>query len=271
LPRIFPLVLTLTLAAAPAARADEAPSSSLRGSPASMVRQNRVAKENDYSFLRDAAEVRRMAENGFLVRMEGNVDYRMAKVSHPYARPVVETFVERLAGQYRDACDERLVVTSLTRPLSGQPRNAHDLSVHPAGMAVDLRISRKAECRAWLEETLLSLEKHGLLDVTREKSPPHYHVAVFPDAYGAYVSRLREAAEEPIEPAAETRKRDGRLAAKPRVGPVTLAAIPSPTPALARVRLGDDDRGAWAALLAFGLVVLLSGAIKRQVRSGRAG
>ena len=270
MPRIFPLVLTLTLTAAPAARADEAPSSSLRGSPASMVRQNRVAKENHYSFLRDAAEVRRMAENGFLVRLEGNDDYRMAKVGYPYARPVVETFVERLAGQYREACDERLVVTSLTRPLSSQPRNAHDLSVHPAGMAVDLRISRKAECRAWLEETLLSLEKRGLLDVTREKSPPHYHVAVFPDAYGAYVSRLREAVEEPAE-AAAPRKREGRLAARPRVGPVTLAAIPAPTPAMARVRLGDDDRGAWAALLAFGLVVLLSGAIKRQVRRGRAG
>ena len=38
-------------------------------------------------------------------------------VSFPFARPEVELFVQRLSGQYRRACGEQLVVTSLTRPI----------------------------------------------------------------------------------------------------------------------------------------------------------
>lgn len=195
---IFSAFLLSALAAAPAAAVDAVPVS-LRGSPASMKRQNAVAKENDLSFVRTRAQMRAMERQGRLVRLPGNADYTFARgVSGPVARPSVRVFVERLASQYRDACGERLVITSLTRPSSNQPGNAHPLSVHPAGMAVDLRISKKASCRGWLESTLLSLEARGLLDVTREARPPHYHVAVFPDAYRAYVERLAEREEEAV-------------------------------------------------------------------------
>lgn len=163
---------------------------SLRGSPAKMERQNRVAREHDFTFLRTAADVRRFIQLGLLVEFPGNGDYGLARVSHPYGRPALLRFVERLSAQYRAACGERLVVTSVTRPLSGQPRNAHRLSVHPAGMAVDLRASRKAACRRWLDRTLVSLEKQGVLAATFERSPPHYHVALFPQPYLAYVERL---------------------------------------------------------------------------------
>src|SRR5690606_16764776 len=149
----------------------------LKGSHATMSRQFSIAKQHDFTFLRTKADVNRFIRLGLLVRLDGNEDYSLAQVSHPYARPAVRTFVERLANQYRNACGEKLVVTSLTRPLNGQPRNASDLSVHPAGMAVDLRLSRKASCRRWLENTLLSLERRGVLDVTRERYPAHYHVA----------------------------------------------------------------------------------------------
>lgn len=45
-------------------------------------------------------------------------------------------------------------------------------------------------CRNWLESTLLYLEEAGVLEATRERRPPHFHVAVFPDQYGGYVERL---------------------------------------------------------------------------------
>jgi nucleoid-associated protein YgaU len=61
-------------------------------------------------------------------------------------------------------------------------------------MAVDLRISKKRSCRNWLERTLLSLEKQGLLDTTRERYPPHYHIALFPEPYTQYVARLTRGA-----------------------------------------------------------------------------
>ena len=40
-----------------------------------------------------------------------------------YARPEVVLFLERLGKQYREACGEPLVVTSLTRPKSSQPHS----------------------------------------------------------------------------------------------------------------------------------------------------
>jgi hypothetical protein len=162
----------------------------LRGSPASVARQYQVAKDHDFTFLRTTAQIRQFVERGFLVRLPGNANYTLANVSHPYARPEVKLFVERLSAQYRAACGERLVVTSLTRPLNGQPANASSRSVHPAGMAMDLRVSQQPTCRRWLESTLLSLEGRGVLVATREHRPPHYHVAVFPRQYATYVRSL---------------------------------------------------------------------------------
>jgi nucleoid-associated protein YgaU len=162
----------------------------LRGSPQAMQKQNRVAIQHDYTFLRTSVQVRRFVDAGYLVKVPGNADYELASVSHPYARPAVKLFIERLSAQYRAACGEKLVVTSLTRPLSEQPRNASALSVHPAGMAVDLRVSGRAACRNWLERTLMSLERRGVLDAIREQRPPHYHVALFPEPYTRYVASL---------------------------------------------------------------------------------
>jgi LysM repeat protein len=179
------IAAVLVLSAASAAEAQ-----TMRGSTTTMQRQNRIAQQHDYTFLRTSSQVRRFVSSGYLEQLGGNSDYELAGVSHPYARPAVRLFVERLASQYRSACGEKLVVTSLTRPVLEQPRNASDLSVHPAGMAVDLRISRKSTCVRWLEKTLLSLEKQGVLDVTRERRPPHYHVALFPDPYTRYVTKI---------------------------------------------------------------------------------
>jgi hypothetical protein len=187
--RTASLLLLLVTSAALPARA--AVSVELRGSPASMHRQNQVAKESEYTFLGTPDQVENFVEKGRLVRIEGDEHYAVsAGVSFPFARPEVRTFLERLGVQHHEACGERLVVTSLTRPRALQPANAHALSVHPAGMAVDLRISNRAACREWLEDALLSLEKEGVLDATRERRPPHYHIAVFPAEYAAYVARL---------------------------------------------------------------------------------
>ena len=163
----------------------------LKGSRTAMKKQNTIAqKQEDYSFLRTSGDVRRFVEKGLLVPVTAGDAVRLAGVSFPYTRPAVKTFIERLGPQYRAACGERLVVTSLTRPLSRQPRNASDLSVHPAGMALDLRSPRKTSCRRWLENTLVSLEKKGVLEATRERNPAHYHVAIFPSQYENYVTAL---------------------------------------------------------------------------------
>jgi hypothetical protein len=165
---------------------------SLRGSPASLDRQNRIARQNDFTYMETGKRVLFFAEQGWLVRVRSNRDFVLHAVSFPYTRPDVALFVERLAAQYRGACGEQLVVTSLTRPTTRQPRNASERSVHPTGMAVDLRYSHSRACRGWLEGVLLELEGAGVLEATREHYPAHYHVAVFPRQYHTYVASIQE-------------------------------------------------------------------------------
>lgn len=173
---------------------------SLRGSLSSVSKQYRVAHDHDFTFLTSSSRVRQFVEKGYLVKIPGNDHYTLANVSYPYARPEVKLFLERLSAQYRAACNERLVVTSLTRPRNDQPRNASRRSVHPTGMAVDIRRSNQRSCRAWIEETLLSLERQGVVEATRERWPPHYHVAVFPRPYARYVAALPDRSlPEPTE------------------------------------------------------------------------
>ena len=161
----------------------------LRGSPSSMKQQHEVAVEEDLIFASKPSQVDNLVDSGSLVPVEGNEDFVLSKVSFPYARPEVLLFIQRLAAQYHSETGAKLVVTSLTRPADLQPRNAHQLSVHPAGMAVDFRVPATATRRAWLENALLGLENAHVLDVTREKNPPHYHVAVFPAEYLAYAEK----------------------------------------------------------------------------------
>ncbi|HUF75314.1 MAG TPA: DUF5715 family protein [Longimicrobiales bacterium] len=174
---------------------------SLRGSTVSLDRQNRIARQHDYTFIDTGERVRYFASQGWLVEVEPTDDFLLRGVSFPYARTEVEVFLRRLSSQYRAACGERLVVTSLTRPTTRQPRNASDRSVHPTGMAVDLRYSRNRTCRAWLERVLSQLEGAGVIEATRERFPVHYHVAVFPRQYASYVAALnsREAAPVPVQ------------------------------------------------------------------------
>ena len=179
------LALVSLLAASGVAEAQ-----SLRGSGASLERQNRQATIHDFTSLRDAGHVQRFVDAGLLVSLYETSSYWLKGVSFPVARPAVRLFIERLASQYRAACGERLVVTSLTRPLANQPRNASRRSVHPKGMALDLRRPFPGPCRAWLEDTLLYLEGQKVLEATRESSPAHYHIALFPQPYIAHVSRL---------------------------------------------------------------------------------
>jgi hypothetical protein len=180
--------LTMIAAAALIAFGDTAPvaAAELRGSPASMQRQNRVAQEEGHVFARTTDDIYQLLEDGRLVELPGSFAYEVI-ARHPYALPEVRVFIERFGEQYFEATGERLVVTSLVRASTRQPRNAHALSVHPAGMAIDLRVPANARARAWLESALLNLERRGVLDATRERTPPHYHVALFPGKYRDYV------------------------------------------------------------------------------------
>lgn len=167
-----------------------AQASDLYGSRMSMEKQHSVAVDLDYRFAQTAWQVEQVVEAGQLEEVLPNADFQLVGVSFPYSQPEVHQFIARLASEYHVATGLLLVVTSLTRPVSEQPSNASPLSVHPAGMAVDLRIPSNKQAILWLKDRLLELEEEGVLDVTLERRPPHFHVAVFPAGFTAYVARV---------------------------------------------------------------------------------
>ena len=145
------LVIAFVTTAA-VALATPALAQSLKGSSASMTRQNQEAVRNGYSFLENGQAVNQFVDRGHLVKVSPNRYMDLHDVSYPYARPGVKMFLDRLSSQYTAACGEKMTITSLTRPLNRQPANASAVSVHPTGMAADLRIAQKSSCRSWLEK-----------------------------------------------------------------------------------------------------------------------
>ena len=195
-----PLAVLALLAVTPEVR-----DGSLRGSPRSLDRQSAAAVTHGSSWLKDAEEVKRAVADGRLVKVKTTRDLALGKVRHPYARPALKLLLDRLAGQYRRACGRRLVVTSLVRPQDQRVKGTSPRTVHPTGMAADLRYSPRRRCRAWLEETLLYLERRALVEATREYTPPHYHLAVLPTAYEAHVKRLEARRKREAERLAKRR------------------------------------------------------------------
>lgn len=182
------VIAVLAAAAAVCAAPASILAQSLRGSRASLSRQNEAARRHDFSYLTTSDDVDRFVRLGLLVPVRESDDLTVDEASFRYARPEVRSFLVRLARNYREACGGQLVVTSLTRPERRQPWNASDRSVHPTGMATDIRRTNDMRCRGWLEATLLHLEDAGVVEATRERRPPHYHVAVFPRPFEDYVA-----------------------------------------------------------------------------------
>jgi hypothetical protein len=209
----------------------------LRGSRGTVDRTYRRAVQSDVPFYRSSRGVRAAARDGDLVRLPGNADYRLAGTAYPYALPTTRLFVTRLARQYRQQCGERLVVTSAVRPRSYRVPNSIDKSVHPAGIAVDLRRPTRRRCVAWLRETLLAMESAGAIDGTEEHHPPHFHVAVFPGPYRRY-AEAHGAARTASAPASPTRP----TSQPQRTARTAQAPVPREQPRRStyRVRQGDS-------------------------------
>ena len=152
---------------------------SLRGSSASLDRQQDARRRAHLKLHLNKTSVRRSIQKGELKRVRPSRNLELANVSYPYAHPKLHQLLQRLSGLYWRHCRTPLVVTSLLRPRDEQPRNASPRSVHPAGIAVDLRVPPHA-CRRWLRDTLSSWEREHLIEATREYRPPHFHVVIIP-------------------------------------------------------------------------------------------
>ena len=172
---VFALVCSLGLIAARDLHAQ-----SLRGSKAKVERAYQFARREGIEFNASRTDVRDGVKEGDYVRLQSGPNMRLKGVAVPYVLPATRDFVTRLAASYRQACRAPLVVTSAMRPTTLQERlpNGVAKSVHPTGMAVDLRVPG-GSCRPWLRKTLLAESRSGTVDATEEHHPAHFHVIVF--------------------------------------------------------------------------------------------
>lgn len=186
--------LSLALLALGLVRPSALVAQSLRGSPASVDRMYRRAVGNGLRFFESDAGVREALNDGVFVRLSGNSDYRLGSVRYAYVLPATRSFVQRLAAEYHSACGERMVVTSGVRPRSMRLSNSVSRSVHPTGMAVDLRKPARPRCLSWLRGRLSEMEGEGSIEATEEHRPPHFHVAVFPHPSGRRTTTIAASA-----------------------------------------------------------------------------
>ena len=149
----------------------------LRGSKVAVEQAYQVARSRGVPFTTTRGDALREAEEGSFVRLSGSNSVRLKGVSLPFVRPATRSFVASFGASYRAACGEPLTVTSAIRPRSVRLANSVEKSVHPTGMAVDLRVPRNG-CRNWMRRELIAMEQQGLVQATEERRPAHFHVVV---------------------------------------------------------------------------------------------
>lgn len=159
---------------------------------------------NDLDFYKTSKGIYESVRDSELVMLSITSDMTMDDVTYPFVLPRTRDVVNVFAKKYREACGERLVVTSAARPRSEQPRNASPQSVHPTGMAVDFR-KPAGNCLIFLRNELILLERQGVLEATEERHPVHFHVAVlqrgrFAPAAPAIATAMTASAPAPSAP-----------------------------------------------------------------------
>lgn len=222
---------------------------SLRGSKASVEKMYEFARSRGLSFYLTPTNLRLAVAQGRLVPLTGDSSYQLSSgVGFSYATPEARQFVESFAPQYVAACGTPLMVTSAARPTSRQPRNANPHSVHPTGIAVDLRRPPAGPCQTWLRNALADLEARGLVEATEERRPVHLHVAILtepgrvaelPQLAPRGATRLAVAA--PAAPAAPRPSAGGTESSSPpaRAGAAAGGTESSGGPRTYTVREGD--------------------------------
>jgi nucleoid-associated protein YgaU len=160
----------------------------LRGSKASVEKMYDFALRHRYPFYLTPTTLDTAVARGKLVALTGDSTYELTRgVGFSYATREAKQFVTLFAPQYLAACGAPLTVTSAARPMSRQPHNANPHSVHPTGIAVDIRRPPPGPCLTWVRGALAELEAKGIVEATEEHHPVHLHIAVL-QAPGARVA-----------------------------------------------------------------------------------
>lgn len=162
-------------------------SASLKGSRASMDKQNLEAQLENLTKIENAEQLEVFVKHGLLVKLPENndvtVDSSLPKWRR-YARPWTVEFLRDLGRDHKKVFrnSRALVVSSAVRPksLGKVNSNASPRSVHPTGSTIDLNYSNMSSReRKWVGDRLLTLEKIGAVEATKETNQPCFHFMVF--------------------------------------------------------------------------------------------
>ena len=125
------------------------------------------------------AEYQSRVDSGYFVRLEG--PFLDVRARRPYALPTTVAFLIRMSQAYSAAGCGQLIIMDALRLTTERPVNGSVYSVHPTGMAVDIRTKYiPIECADWLRAYVSQKEAAGEVDGTQELRPEHLHVVVVP-------------------------------------------------------------------------------------------
>jgi LysM domain/Family of unknown function (DUF5715) len=208
----------------------------LRGSRESVQKMWDFATTHGLVFYRTPRDIDDAVAQGKLVPLDGDASYQLTRgVGFSYATREAKQFVASFAPQYLAACGTPLTVTSAARPTSRQPRNSNPYSVHPTGIAIDLRRPPAGPCQTWLRRALAELEQQGYIEATEERRPVHMHVAVLTEP--GKIAALPPLGGGPLAGAPlRSQRSDGEVALRSTTPAVRVSTAPARTGTN-----GDDD------------------------------
>jgi hypothetical protein len=144
-------------------------------------RQLEYAQARGIPLMNTEEEYQSSVRSGRFVRLT-HPNLEVNEQTRPHVLPATAQFIYEVAEQFGRADCGRLRVNGAGRLTSERPTNGSRDSVHPAGMALDLRVINLSErCYAVLSELLHEAERERRADVTREWEPEHFHVVVIPE------------------------------------------------------------------------------------------
>lgn len=168
--------------------------SPLRGSHASLVRQDERDRAEGLTRIKDEAELHELVQQHDLIPLPlGESIQADPRLAHDrrYTRPWTVEFLNNLGEAFMNEFGEPLVITSAVRPASYQerltwrngnaaPANGAIASPHEFGATIDIgKKGMTAREMAWMRGYLLPLQQAGQIDVEEEFYQACFHVTVY--------------------------------------------------------------------------------------------
>lgn len=168
--------------------------SPLRGTHASLVRQDERNRAEGLTRIKTEAQLHELVQQHALIALPLNADIqadpRLA-YDRRYTRPWTAEFLRDLGWAFTNRFGEPLVITSAVRPASYQahltwrngnaaPANGVIASPHEFGATIDIgKKGMTAREIAWMRGYLLPLQQAGQIDVEEEFYQACFHITVY--------------------------------------------------------------------------------------------